>query len=73
MLLLLVITMASVAVAVLGFGMCRVAAFSDSRYAVEVADWVATCTVVEQGVGPAEVLGEQLTFDARGEAFGATG
>jgi hypothetical protein len=73
MLLLLVITTASVAVAVLGFGMCRVAAFSESRYAVEVADWVATSTVVGQGVGPAEAPGEHLALDARGEAFGATG
>jgi len=73
MLLPLVIATVSVAAALLGLGMFRVAALSENRYTVELADWAATRSVVEQGVGLVEPSGEQLTFDVRGEAFGATG
>jgi hypothetical protein len=71
--LFVVITAALVAAALLGLGMCRLSALSDSRYAVELAEWVATHTVIEQGMGTTAPPREQSPFDARGEAFRATG
>jgi hypothetical protein len=61
-----------VASALLGLGMCRLAALSDNRHAVALADWIATTYLTEHQSVPADQLGEQLPIDL-GDAFRVTG
>jgi hypothetical protein len=73
MLLLVLVPAAIVAVALLGLGMCRLAALSDSSQAVALADWIATSYRAEHKPGPAELAREQIPLDPRGGSFRATG
>jgi hypothetical protein len=59
-------------VALLGFGMCRLASLSDSSHAAAVADWVATSCLPEHGLAPDDHL-EQIQLDPRGGSFRAAG
>ena len=69
----MVIIAATVAVALLGLGMCRLSALSDSRHTEELAEWIAASSAVEQGVQAAEPARAQILLDGRGETFRATG
>jgi Tfp pilus assembly protein PilX len=71
--LFVVILAATVAVALLGLGMCRLSALSDRRHTVELAEWIAASSAVEQDMQPAEPAHAQILFDGRGETFRATG
>jgi hypothetical protein len=61
-----------VVVALLGFGMCRLAALSDSNHAAAVADWVATSCLPDHGLVPDHHY-EQIPLDPRGGSFRAAG
>jgi hypothetical protein len=73
MLLLVLIPAAIAAVALLGLGMCRLAALSDSNQAVALADWIAASYRGEQKAAPVEPSREQIPLDPRGGRFRATG
>jgi hypothetical protein len=73
MLLLVLIPAAITAVALLGLGMCRLAALSDSNQAVALADWIAASYRAEQKAGPVEPSREQIPLDPRAGPFRATG
>lgn len=62
-----------VAFALLGLSMCRLAALSDHKHAVALAEWIATSYLAEHKAVPAEQPREQFRFDPRDEVFRATG
>jgi hypothetical protein len=59
-------------VALLGFGMCRLAALSDNSHTAAVADWLATNCLPEHGLAPIDHP-EQIPLDPRGGSFRAAG
>jgi hypothetical protein len=73
MLLLILVPAAIATVALLGLGMCRLAARSDSNQAVALADWIAASYRAEHKAGPVELSHEQIPLDPRGGPFRATG
>lgn len=71
--LFVLIPTALVASALFGLGMCRLAARSDNKQAVAVAEWIATSHLAEPKAAPTDRLCEQLPFDPRRDVFRATG
>jgi hypothetical protein len=61
----------AVAIALLGLGMCRLAARSDSTQTAALADWAASY-LAEHRVA-ADERSDQLPFVPRGGSFRATG
>jgi hypothetical protein len=59
--------------ALLGLGMCRLAALSDHSYAVAVAEWVAAGGLTEQDSTSDEHHAARVPFDPRGASFRAAG
>lgn len=59
--------------ALLGLGMCRLAALSDHNHAVALAEWIATSHLTEHKAAHADSAWEQFWFDHRDDAFRATG
>ncbi len=71
--LLVLISVALVVAAVLGVGMCRLAALSDRQHANALADWGSHCYAIEREPWTADRAPEELPLDSQGEAFRATG
>lgn len=71
--LLILIPAGLVAVALLGWSMCRLAGLSDDNQAVALAEWIAASYRTERRAAPGERTSEQHPFDSRGGAFRATG
>jgi hypothetical protein len=72
-LLLALIPAALVVAALLGVGMCRLAALSDRHQAVALAEWARANRLRAYSVSAAEARSEERPFDPPGEAFRATG
>jgi hypothetical protein len=73
MLLFAVISAAVAAVALLGLGMCRLAALSDSNQARALAEWIAASCSAEHKTASPEHTPEQIPLDPRGGPFRVTG
>jgi Tfp pilus assembly protein PilX len=71
--LLVLILIAFVVFALLGLGMCHLAALSDENHALAVAKWIATSHLAEHEAMPAERPRTQIQFDFPDDAFHATG
>ncbi|HEY2141274.1 MAG TPA: hypothetical protein VGG98_04360 [Solirubrobacteraceae bacterium] len=67
------IPVALVAFALFGLGMCRLAARSDRKQAIAVAEWIATSHIAERKAVPTNRLCARLPFESRSDAFRATG
>jgi hypothetical protein len=62
-----------VTVALLGLGMCRLAAHSDSSQALALAEWAAANYRGESEAAAVQWAREQIPFEPRRGAFRATG
>ena len=67
--LLVVIPAVLLAVALLGLGMCRLAALSDRHHAAALEEWILATRLSRQR----PPVAEQRPFDAPGGRFHATG
>jgi hypothetical protein len=62
-----------VVVAVLGLGICRVAALSDRNRALALTEWLATSHLTDRQIVPTDRSSAQFLFDHPGEVFRAAG
>ncbi len=71
--MLFVLIPTTLAAAVFGLSMFRLAALSDCKHAIAVAEWIATSRLTERKGTPTDCSRGELPSDPRGDAFRATG
>jgi hypothetical protein len=73
MLLILIASALVVGVVMLGLSICRVAALSDRNSALALAESIAARRLADRQMVSTGRAGEQLLFEASGEAFRTVG
>jgi hypothetical protein len=73
MIFILIVGALVVVVVMLGLSICRVAALSDRNSALALAELIASGRLADRQMASTGRVGEQLLFEASGEAFRTVG